>query len=154
MNTFALETTLERVWGLIKNGPPSWLAALFALAMLLTGLKLWRTAKLRGWVNGRIVSLETISQKGRESLPKELFWFSTDEAGKEGGERIRVSKERWDKMKVGQRLNIVTVPGEGERYLMNGLFASPAQFLFDLTLLFGEASMFFWTLSRWIKGVS
>lgn len=148
MRTWAFETTLERVWELVKDGPPPWLASLFALAMVLTGFKLWRIAKLRGWIKGRTLTTETVSKKGRETLPKEQFWLSTEEGGDGGGGRIQVSKERWDRVKVGGSLEIVTVSGESDRYLADGLFTSQAQFFFDLTLFLGEAAMFAWALSR------
>lgn len=139
---WALETTLERVWNLIKGGPPGLLALLFALAMFLTSLKLWRMMRLRGWLQGRQVALETVARKGRTSLPKETFWIETENG------RLDIGEERWATLEVGQCLEIVTLPGESERYLKNDEALSNGQFLFDGLLLLGESAMFLWMLIR------
>jgi hypothetical protein len=145
------ETSLGRVWILIKDAHPGMLAGLFALCMLSTTLKIRRMAIIRGWIPGREVVEKVLAQKWHQEVPHERFWISTDKNNDiriAHSGRIQVSTSSWNRIQIGQPITLVKAPGDSEFYLQNDIYSSPGNLVFDAFLLTGELIMFLWMLLR------
>jgi hypothetical protein len=106
-----------------------------ALAFGVTARKLYKMTQIMGWQPGARVTTRAIAQKGvNEGMRgREHYWVSW------GGEpppadHANVSPEVWERMKVGDSVEVVRVPGDDAAYLRNGVFVEPGNFVFDVVL--------------------
>ena len=134
------DTPVGRIWSLIKNAPPSWLALLFALLTLLTLLKMRRVLIIRGFFTGRTEHPVTVTQRWQQRLPKEIWWISwtQDDIQKPGPHRCNVSATHYERLKPGTPITLIQAPGERGFYLEDGIYASTSNLAFDGLLLIGE----------------
>jgi hypothetical protein len=120
------------------------------------------TRKAVGWQLGATVTTNVITQKGVDQgmRGREHYWVAW---GSNGGafsraNRANVSPEVWATMKVGDSVEVVTVPGDDAAYLKNGVFVETGNFVFDIVLLVGTLGIAVASAERllwwWLKGRS
>ncbi len=120
------------------------------LLMLLVGLlllgftstKLYRMAKIRGWVEGATVTQKRLTDKRvmayKDRRGKQgSYWVAWDggDIGRPGPHRTNVEREMWTAMQVGDVVEIVMVPGDERPQLRAGIFASDGNLVFDFVLI-------------------
>jgi hypothetical protein len=97
-------------------------------AVLASGLKLYQTAQIKGWIPGAEVTRTFIVQKGmdpsRRLRDQDCYWVSWEygEVRDSWYHRVRVSPEVWKGMRLGDPIEVIHVPSDGDRpYLRNGV---------------------------------
>jgi hypothetical protein len=110
-----------------------------ALAVGVTGPKLYKMAQIMGWQPGADVTTGFITEKGvnQDYRGREHYWVSWANHGGAltRADRANVSPEVWESMKEGDSVEVVRVPGDESAYLRNGVFVEPGNFVFDFVLL-------------------
>jgi hypothetical protein len=119
-----------------------WVLALvisIPLAAGVTGPKLYKMAQIKGWQPGATTTTRWITDKGveRGSRGRQSYWVTWANYGGRPAESDRdwVSAETWASMKVGDPVEVVSVPGDKAGYLRDGVYVEPGNFAFDLVLL-------------------
>jgi hypothetical protein len=98
-------------------------------------------AQIKGWVSGGIVVQRHITQKGIDPAKRlrdeDSYWVSWEwgEVGTSWERRERVSREVWEKMQLGDPIELVHFPGDPQLHLRNGVFVEEGNFVFDWVLL-------------------
>ncbi|MBC8117737.1 MAG: hypothetical protein H7062_25385 [Candidatus Saccharimonas sp.] len=118
------------------------LIAALGVAIAFTVPKLFKMCQIKGWVPGASATNEVITQKwhqtpeqhpsGRDSYW--IAWGITD-IKTVGGHRLNVPSERWERLNVGDTIEVVRLPGDRWPYLRDGIFVSAENFIFDFLLL-------------------
>lgn len=111
------------------------LVVALALAFGVTARKLYKMSQIMGWQPGANVTTRVIIQKGVNEgrRGRQHYWVSW--AGEPPpADRANVSPEIWARMKVGDPVDVVRVPGDDAAYLRNGVFVEPGNFVFDIVL--------------------
>lgn len=118
------------------------------LAFGVTGPKVIKMCQIKGWIDGAKVERVTITQKWNQTPDihpsgRNSFWVSwTGKSIKQiGNHRISVTKEKWNMMKLGDKLEIIHVKGDKHPYLRDGIFVDPGNFIFDIVLLIAELGL-------------
>jgi hypothetical protein len=111
------------------------------LAAGVTGPKLYKMAQIKGWQPGATVTTGVITDKGvnqgRYGFKHWVSW--TNHGGAlTRDDRDNVNAEDWESMRVGDRVDVVRVPGDDGAYLRNGVFVETGNFVFDFVLLAAE----------------
>jgi hypothetical protein len=128
-----------------------------ALALGVTGPKLLKMARIKGWVPGAVSTRRVITQKGIDSATRvdgeDSYWVSWVEGPPPGPgpDRLRVFPEVWESLEEGDAIELVFVPGDARPHLQNGIFVGWGNFAFDLFLLtaeLGVAGAMAWRLLR------
>lgn len=139
---------------------PRVLALIVALGVGIgvTGPKLYKMAQIKGWLPGATAADWTVTQKWHQTpnqhpSGRNTYWIATTEEDirKIGPHRLNVPSEKWESLKEGDKLEIVSVPGDPAPYLRDGIFVSWGNFAFDLALLgveFGVVGVMVWPLRR------
>lgn len=119
--------------------------AAIGLAVGVTGPKLIRMAKIRGWLPGATTETRTITQTWHQTPDqhpngRDTYWISwtQEDIHIVGPHRLNVSPEKWSSLQVGQTLEVRSLPNDREIYLEEGIYASTGNFVFDLLLLAAE----------------
>ena len=116
------------------------------LLLLITAPKLYEMLQIEGWIPGGRVQQVTITAKAHRSAEesqdgREVFWIAWNggDISKRGAHRTSVFEEKWVALKVGDPLEIVSIPGSSGTYLRHGdIYVSPGNFVFDIVLLLLE----------------
>ncbi len=66
-----------------------------------------------------------------------MIGWSLDTDAQDTG-TTRVTYDVWERLAQGSRIEVVTVPGDTERYYRHDIYVSPGNFAFDRVLLVGE----------------
>src|SRR5438552_1648552 len=93
-----------------------------ALALGVTGPKLYTMALIKGWLPGGVVTAEVIAQKGidkaRRLREDDSYWVSWEKGeARTWDKRERVSPDDWQDMQVGDAIELVRLPGDPHAYL-------------------------------------
>lgn len=115
------------------------------LAFGVTVPKLYKMAQIKAWIPGATTRQETITQKWHQT-PEEhrrrrnVYWiaWSDTEIRDVGDHRLNVDEEVWDKLAVGDQIEVVRLPNDPWPYLRNDVFTSTGNFVFDFILLVAE----------------
>ncbi|HEY9062227.1 MAG TPA: hypothetical protein VIO64_17265 [Pseudobacteroides sp.] len=128
------------------------------LALGVTGPKLIKMAQIKGWVTGAEIKVEEITQKWNQTPDihpsgRNTFWISwgNQDISVRGNHRTNVEKEIWDSINIGDKIELVYVPGDTSAYLKDGIFVGPGNFIFDIVLLLGELTTVFIFIIQLIK---
>ena len=136
-----------------KGAPllPCIFALIFALefAIGITGRNLYTIAQIKGWFHGATAADRTVTQKWsqppsrRHPLEQDTYWIAITEEDirKVGPHRLNLTLEKWSNLKVGDKIEIISVPGD--------IFVS--NFATDLVFLgveLGVAGWMAWQLLR------
>lgn len=121
------------------------LLAALGLAVGVTGPKLIRMAKIRGWMSGATAETRTITQTWHQTPEqhpngRNTYWISwtQEDIRKVGPHRLNLPADQWSALQVGQTLKVRTLPGDPDVYLEEGIYASNGNFVFDVLLLAAE----------------
>ena len=122
-----------------------WALALVISVGLAAGVtvpKLYKMAQIKGWQPGATVTTRVITDKGWDQGRRGFkhYWVSWANHGGAltRADRDNVSPEGWQRMRVGDSVEVVRVPGDDAAYLRNGVFVEPGNFVFDYVLLAAE----------------
>ena len=129
-----------------KEVSKQWLILFVALALAfgVTIPKLYKMAKIMGWVDGAIVTKKVVTQKGVEPSKRQdredSYWLSWvhGDVGDSWTRRVRVPEEVWQETEVGDEIDLIEIPGDNQPYLRNDIFVEPGQFILDYIILAGE----------------
>ncbi|MFC1743145.1 hypothetical protein ACFL35_04060 [Candidatus Riflebacteria bacterium] len=122
--------------------------AVFApiFVLLITLPKLYKMCQIRGWLAGAHEKMVVITQKwvmkNNSILKRDSYWIAWTEKDirEVGAHRINLQAEKWKKLKVGDRVKIVTVPEDRHPYLQDGIFVSVGNFILDIVIFFAGIS--------------
>ncbi len=135
------------------------------VAVLMTGPKLFGMCQIKGWVPGATVRTELITQKWHEMRSEfdeisHVYWIAWGRRPirEVGDHRLNLEPEQWEAVRVGDRVEIIRVPGDSWPHTRDGIFVSPGNFQFDIGLLIAELivaalSLHWWCNSRRDKAV-
>ncbi|MFV0289749.1 MAG: hypothetical protein ACK5IJ_02460 [Mangrovibacterium sp.] len=128
---------------------------IIAIALFLLGItapKLLKMCQIRGWIAGanaefEVITARKVQEVERGGLLQPVFWISWGETSIDvkGNHRINLEQAAWERIQLGDSIEVMTFPQTGETYLQNGIFASNGNLLFDLILFLielGGASYF------------
>jgi hypothetical protein len=115
-----------------------------AAALLITVPKLHKMMRIRGWLPGAFVSTEIITQKwdapGRAARAYWVAWTERD-IREVGPHRLNVPRARWDRLAIGDRIQIVRLRRDPWPYLRDGIYASTVNILLDIVILLAEIAI-------------
>jgi hypothetical protein len=110
--------------------------------VLFTLNKLEKMEQIRGWKPGETVRKEVIRQKHKDPNDGTCWVAFTDESiHRAGPHRINLQPEAWNRLQVGDPIDIVYLPGNPSPYTRDGIFANDGNFEFDRALLVVEIGM-------------
>jgi hypothetical protein len=104
--------------------------------------KLDRMEQIRGWKPGAVVRSEVVRQMAGD--PEDgAYWVAfTDKSVRlPGNHRMNLPPEQWGRLRVGDPVEVVYVPGDPSPYTRDGIYASDGNFAFDRGLLVVEGGM-------------
>jgi hypothetical protein len=137
-----------RAWVLRKKERVYAVALLVALAGLyITVSKLYKMAQVKGWIAGAVVTQEVITQKGvnpaRRLRDTDSYWVSwvDGDVGRSWEKRVRVPADTWERMRLGDPIELIRVSGDSYPYLKEGVGVQTGNFVFDLMLLVAEVTV-------------
>jgi hypothetical protein len=104
--------------------------------------KLDRMEQIRGWKPGATVRNEVVLQKASDP-EKGVYWvaFTDENIRVPGHHRMNLPREQWEKLQLGEPLEVVYVPDDLSPHTRDGIYASDANFAFDRGLLMVEGAM-------------
>lgn len=118
------------------------ITVLLLVALGVTGPKLIKMCQIKGWLPGAEAVEVTISQKWNQTPDihpsgRNTYWISwTERDIKQVGEhRTNVTKEKWDDMNIGDKIELLYIKGGSEPFLRDDIFVEPGSFVIDLILL-------------------
>ncbi len=119
--------------------------ALLLLAFTVTGPKLYSMLQIRGVISGADVVITQITDKWHQT-PSEhhegrnTYWISwgNNSIKKVGTHRVNIDYETWAQYRIGQQLELIFLPENPKPYLVNGIYASDNNLIFDGILLLLE----------------
>jgi len=128
-----------------------WVAvAVLALWLMLavTGPKLYKMAQIRGFIGGATLLERTITDKASQDWRTALSLNRTSSSGtnyfiawneqsalEAGPNRINIQQEQWEKLNIGDSIDLMRLPHDEATYIRTGIFASNGNFMFDAILL-------------------
>jgi len=128
------------------------------VAVIVTGPKLYQMARIKGWLGGANSQERVIVEKWNQTPDqhprgRDTYWISLteDDIRKRGPHRLNLEPEQWRDLQVGDKIEVVYLPGDPEPYLRDGIYTSWGNFAFDFVLLgleLGVASAMAWALWR------
>ncbi len=134
-----------------------WLGlAAFSIWLILsfTGPKLYKMAQIRGWISGATLQQEIVTDKAQtKSLNTSsnryedkysysyLIAWSNQPASEPGPDRVNLIFSDWERIAVGDTVNLIRIPNDEKAYLREGIFASNGNFGFDLGLIIAELAL-------------
>jgi hypothetical protein len=131
----------------MRNPTPLVILIVSLLLLMVTGPKLVKMARIKGWLPGGTVQTAVVMSKGSEPGRYEMrYWadwcFGTVQPGHVtySGEpnRTWVHKAEWDKIHEYSQIEVVAFRGGREVYYRNSIFVDPGNFAFDFVLLTAE----------------
>jgi hypothetical protein len=110
--------------------------------MRFTLNKLDRMEQIRGWKPGATVQTEVVRQKFQDPQ-NNAYWiaFSDESIRRPGPHRMNVEPEVWERLQLGDALEVVYLPDDSHPYTRDGIYASDGNFAFDRALLVIEGAM-------------
>lgn len=119
---------------------------------VFTGQKLYKMAMIRGFIPGAKVEKRIITQKWNQyvrqrKLSRNAYWISwTDKSIEEvGNHRVNIHYDDWQKLSVGDSIDLVFIPGDNRPFTKNDIFADNGNFIFDSILLIIELTGLIWS---------
>lgn len=114
------------------------------LAAAITGPKLYRMAQIKGFVDGAQTEIVTVTNKWHQSVQgrraREVYWvtWTNQDIKQVGSHRLNLTAERWNSVEIGDKIELIRLPGRDKAYDSAGIFVSEGNFIFDLLLLLLE----------------
>lgn len=112
------------------------------LLAVFTGFKLYRMAQIRGWVPGAKITTYTVTQKavtkgwrGRDAY---VISWKNENIQTPSHNRVFVPYEKWKNIRIGSQVDIARVGNSEEPYLLDDIYVSDGNFVFDIMLLCTE----------------
>lgn len=113
--------------------------------MLITVPKIYAMAQIKGWIPGGIAAHVVITSKWHESADeardgRDVFFIAWNggDIHMPGPYRTNVFEDQWDRMQIGDSIEIVNVPGDAGSYLRDDIYVSPGNFVVDFVFLLFE----------------
>ncbi|MGL4552736.1 MAG: hypothetical protein ACRC33_16295 [Gemmataceae bacterium] len=113
------------------------------------GQKLHKAAQVRGWVPGASVARRAVAQKGWDSARRlrddDSCWVSFSAAASTSwADRHRLTPESWHRLNVGDVVEVVRVPGDGETYLRDDIQFEDGNVALDAVMLAAALAAAVW----------
>ena len=107
--------------------------------VLMTTIKIEKIEQIRGWKPGAVAEMEVVRQKF-EDPQNETCWIAlTNESiRRPGPHRTNLQPEIWDRLRIGDPIEIVRLPGDSTPYTRDGIFASDGNYALDHIFLVVE----------------
>src|SRR5438105_2076024 len=106
------------------------------VGVIFTLMKLDKMEQIRGLKPGAVIKREVIRQKYEHPESGTCWVAFTDENIRRGGpHRMHLETEKWDRLKIGDEIEVVYVPGDPTPYTRDGIFANDSNFAFDRGLV-------------------
>lgn len=127
----------------MKNKKYLLFAAIIALiAVFITIPKLYKMSQIRGIFSGAIVNNYKITNKwiseGRRNRTYYYITWAEDINNIKQGEKENIEKEKWEKLNIGDNVEIVKFQNDESSYIKDGIYDSTGNFIIDFILLSGE----------------
>jgi hypothetical protein len=91
-------------------------------------------ARIRGWVGDRIEETHVVTGK---RIDRHVCWVAWDGAKPRGWEdrAVQLPRDRCGKVEPGDEIEIVRLDAVSEAYLVDGIYASNGNLVFDFVLV-------------------
>ncbi|MFN7943584.1 MAG: hypothetical protein U0X73_18470 [Thermoanaerobaculia bacterium] len=112
------------------------LALVFAVAALVSGVRLYWMGQIRGWIPGATVEKTVVTQKWHQTPDEHpnhinVYWiaWTAKPITESGTHRADLDVDRWSSLEIGSPVEVVRLAGSDQPYLRAGIFDSSGNFL-------------------------
>lgn len=118
------------------------LIGVFGVMVTITLPKLYKMAQIKGLLPGAVAVQRVIVEKWHQTPAehhkgRNVYWIAIapGDIRQRGSHRLNVVPEHWNRLNQGDTIELLSIPGDPDFYLRDGIFASWGNFVFDFVLI-------------------